>query len=110
MGLVEAGRLPEIEPKPGWHGRFFHSAHMTFAYYRIDAGAALPPHSHENEEVWHVIAGALDMRLGESAVHVGAGSAVVVPANVVHAVDAHEACSAIVVDYPLRGEVAGIRL
>lgn len=35
----------------GWLGRFFHSAHLTFAYYEIQLGAALPAHAHENEEV-----------------------------------------------------------
>lgn len=52
MGLIETDALPRISPKAGWRGRFFHSAHMTFAYYEIEAGAALPAHAHENEEVW----------------------------------------------------------
>ena len=57
MGFLDPSKLPEIEPKPCWHGRFFHSDHMTFAYYEISAGEALHLHSHPNEEVWHIIEG-----------------------------------------------------
>ena len=36
------------EPLPGWHGRFFHAEHMTFAHYDIDAGApSLHEHHHD---------------------------------------------------------------
>lgn len=110
MGFIDTQSLPEIEPKAGWHGRFFHSEHMTFAYYTIDAGATLPAHAHANEEVWHVIEGAIELTLGEQTRSVSAGNALVVPPNTVHAVRANEACRVIVVDHPVRDEVAGIRV
>lgn len=110
MTLIEVASLPEVQPKPGWRGRFFHSAHMTFAYYDIDAGAMLPAHAHENEEVWHVAGGALEMTVGDERMRVGPGCAVVVPSGVVHAAVALEACRAIVVDHPARREVAGISM
>jgi unsaturated pyranuronate lyase len=108
MGFIEPSALPEVEPKAGWHGRFFHSAQMTFAYYSIDAGAVLPPHMHANEEVWHVIDGSIDLTLGEETRTVSAGNALVVPANVLHAAHAKHQCRVIVVDHPVRDEVAGI--
>lgn len=108
MGFVDPRTLPEVQPKAGWHGRFFHSEHMTFAYYTIDAGAALPAHAHPNEEVWHVIEGSMELTLGDETQCVGAGNALVVPANVVHAAHAHERCRVIVVDHPARHDVAGI--
>lgn len=110
MGFIDVRNLPEIEPKPGWHGRFFHSAHMTFAYYTLDAGAALPSHSHDNEEVWHVIEGAVELTLDGQTRNVRAGDALVVPANAVHAARAQEACRVIVVDHPVREDVAGIKV
>src|SRR5262249_7120148 len=79
MGLIDPKSLPAAEPKPGWHGRFFHSEHMTFAYYDIEAGAALHAHSHPNEEVWHLIDGEADVTLGDKTMRVGAGCAVVIP-------------------------------
>ena len=37
--------LPEREIVPGFHGRFVHSASMTFTYWRIEPGAMIPAHS-----------------------------------------------------------------
>jgi quercetin dioxygenase-like cupin family protein len=108
MGLIELGALPEVQPKPGWRGRFFHSAHMTFAYYEIEAGATLHRHAHENEEVWHITQGVLEMTLGERRLVANAGNAVVIEGGTEHAAVAREYCSAIVVDYPLRHELAGM--
>ena len=110
MGFIDPGTLPQAEPKPGWHGRFFHSEHMTFAYYEIDAGAALHAHSHPNEEVWHIIEGEVDLTLGDETRAVRAGSAVVVPAGTPHAVAVKKRCRAIGVDYPVRREVGGVKI
>jgi len=83
---------------------------MTFAYYEIDAGASLHVHSHPNEEVWHIIEGEVDLTLGEETRCVRAGHAVVVPAGTAHAVAVNKGCRVIVVDYPVRHEVAGIEI
>lgn len=110
MAFIEPDALPEVQPKDGWHGRFFHSEHMTFAYYTIDAGARLPPHAHANEEVWHVTEGAIELTLGDETRNVPAGDAVVVPADVLHAAHAKQSCRVIIVDHPVRHEVAGLEI
>jgi len=110
VGFIDPSELPEVEPKSGWHGRFFHSEHMTFAYYEIDAGASLHAHSHSNEEVWHIIEGEVDLTLGAETKRVGAGQAVVVPPETMHAVAVSNGCRVIVVDYPVRREVAGVEI
>lgn len=110
MGFIDPTVLSRVEPKPGWHGRFFHSEHMTFAYYEIDVGAALHAHSHPNEEVWHIIEGEVDVTLGEETRCVRAGYAVVIPGGTAHAVAVKKRCRAIVVDYPVRHEVGGVKI
>ena len=110
MGFIDPSTLPVAEPKPGWHGRFFHSEHMTFAYYDIDAGATLHEHMHPNEEVWHIIDGDVDLTLDGKTRRVSAGCAVVVPPNTTHAVEVKNGCRAIVVDCPLRHELAGLQI
>jgi len=110
MGFIDPSALTEAEPKPGWHGRFFHSEHMTFAYYEIDGGAALHAHSHPNEEVWHIIDGEAELTLGEETRCVRAGAAVVIPAGTKHMVGVKKGCRAIVVDYPVRHEVGGLKI
>jgi quercetin dioxygenase-like cupin family protein len=83
---------------------------MTFAYYDIAADADVHAHEHRNEEVWHVVAGALELSLGEETRVVRAGEAAIVPAGVRHSVRVIEPTRAIVVDYPVRESLAGIRL
>ncbi len=110
MPFIDPNALPEVQPKPGWHGRFFHSENMTFAYYDLDAGASLHAHSHENEEVWHIIDGDVDLTLDGETRNVTAGNAAIVPPGTTHAVAVKNGCRVIVVDYPVRREVAGARI
>jgi len=108
--FVDPSALPEHEPRPGWSGRFFHSDHMTFAYYEIAPGADVHSHEHSNEEVCHIVEGALELTLdGESKI-VRAGEAVIVRAGQTHSVRATKPTRAIVVDHPVREQVAGIRI
>ena len=34
MPIVDVNALAAKEPLPGWTGRYFHSEHMTFGWYR----------------------------------------------------------------------------
>ena|SRR5581483_12380178 len=110
MPFIDPNALPVIDVKTGWHGRFFHSEHMTFAYYLLDAGATLHEHSHPNEEVWHVLQGSIDLAVGPETRTLRAGEAAIVPANTPHSVTATPGCRVIVVDHPARHEVAGKRI
>ena len=108
MGVIDPKNLRVAEPKPGWHGRFFHSEHMTFAYYDIEPGAALHAHSHPNEEVWHVIEGELEVSIGGQTQVAGPGFVAIVPPDTLHSVRALTDGRAIVVDYPLRQSIGGV--
>lgn len=57
-------------PLPGWSGRFFHTGAMTFAHYELSADATpLHEHRHEQEEVWNVVSGEVELTIaGESTV------------------------------------------
>ncbi|MGI8903358.1 MAG: cupin domain-containing protein [Solirubrobacteraceae bacterium] len=108
MPFIETSKLPAKEPKPGWIGRFFHSEHMTFAYYEITPGSQLHLHHHSEEEVWHIIEGELEMVLGDTTRIVHAGEAVVVPAEAEHSARTSGYCRAIVVDFPAREAVGSV--
>ncbi len=103
MAVVDTTKLDVIERKPGWHGRYFHSPSMTFAHYEFEAGSSIHEHFHEQEEVWEVIEGELDVTVDGVTQTVGPGMAAIVPPNTPHAVRAVTDGKAIVVDYPLRG-------
>ncbi|HTX47853.1 MAG TPA: cupin domain-containing protein [Caulobacteraceae bacterium] len=102
MPLVDTHALPVIERLPGWRARIFHSGAMTFAHYAFDAGASIHEHQHEQEEVWNVIEGALEVTIDGAAQVAKAGMVAIVPPNTRHSVRALADGKAIVVDHPLR--------
>jgi quercetin dioxygenase-like cupin family protein len=102
MNFIDTSTLKILERRPGWRGRFFDSGAMTFGHYDFDAGADIHPHSHEQEEVWHVLEGRLRITIGGETVEAGPGFIAVVPPNVEHAVVALTDGKATVVDTPRR--------
>ena len=102
MPFVDTSKLTVIERKPGWHGRFFHSPHMTFVHYKFEKGASVHTHFHEQEEVWQVIEGELELTVDGVVQVAGPGMAAIVLPNVPHSIKALTDGKAIVVDYPTR--------
>lgn len=102
MGIIDTRGLKVIERLPGWKGRYFDSENMTFGYYEFEAGSSIHEHSHSNEEVWNVIDGRLEVRIGDETRVAGPAFVALVPSNTRHSVKAITRGRAIVVDYPLR--------
>jgi quercetin dioxygenase-like cupin family protein len=94
--------VPEVERRPGWRGRTFHSPSMTFAHWSFTAGSDIHEHDHPQEEVWHVIEGELEITLDGETRLAQPGLVAIVPPNTPHSVRAVTDGTAIVVDYPLR--------
>jgi quercetin dioxygenase-like cupin family protein len=104
MPVVETGNLKVTERLPGWYGRYFHSANMTFAHYDFKRGASIHEHFHPQEEVYEVIEGELELTMEGATQIVRAGLVAIVPSNAPHSVKALTDGRAIIVDYPLRRE------
>ncbi len=104
MTFIDIKKLPTIERLPDWRGRYFNSPSMTFAHYEFDAGATMHEHSHQQEEVWQIIDGEVEISIAGATQRAGPGAVGVVPANTPHFVKAISSGRAIVVDYPLREE------
>jgi quercetin dioxygenase-like cupin family protein len=102
MTVIDTRKLAVVERKPGWRGRYFDSANMTFGHYDFDAGAVIHAHSHEQEEVWHVVEGELEVTIAGATSRAGPGAAAIVPPNTAHEVRALTNGKAIVVDWPIR--------
>jgi quercetin dioxygenase-like cupin family protein len=102
MPFIDTSNLPIVSRKPGWYGRQFDSPSMTFVHYDFDAGASIHRHSHDQEEVWHVIEGELEIFIAGETRRAGPGMVGIVPPNTMHEVKALTSGKAIVVDYPLR--------
>src|ERR1700730_10299642 len=53
--FLDTNKLPTVERLPGWRGRYFDSANMTFAHYEYDAGSWIHEHSHPQEAVYEIL-------------------------------------------------------
>ena len=102
MPFLDIGSLRVTERLPGWHGRYFHSACMTFAHYDFVRGSSIHKHFHPQEEVYEVIDGELEVTIDGVAQIARAGMVAVVPGGACHSVKALTDGRAIIVDYPLR--------
>ena len=107
MPFIDTSKLHTVERLPGWHGRFFHSPNMTFANYTFTKGSSIHEHSHEQEEVWQIVEGELEITIDGVAQIAGPGIVGVVLPNARHSVRALTDGRAFVVDYPLR-ETPGV--
>jgi mannose-6-phosphate isomerase-like protein (cupin superfamily) len=106
MPFLAPGDMLSGEPLPGWHGRFFHAQHMTFAHYDIEAGApSLHEHHHEGEEVWHVVDGEIALSVGGEEHTLRSGDAAVIPPNTPHSARVVGACRVVVADHPRRDQL-----
>jgi len=105
MPCIDVRSQTTGEPLPGWHDRYFAAESMSFAYYDVDAGASIHAHSHDEEEVWHIIEGTLEITIDGETVAAGPGTAAVVPPNIVHSVKARTNARVIVADHPARHRI-----
>ena len=106
MPFVDTNSLPVIERLPGWNGRYFHSANMTFVRYDFTRGSSIHEHFHLEEEVYEVVDGELEVTIDGVAQIARAGLVAIVPSNVRHSVKALTDGKAIIVDYPARHSFA----
>jgi quercetin dioxygenase-like cupin family protein len=104
MPFVDTNNLKVIERLPGWHGRYFHSEHMTFAHYDFKRGSSIHEHFHDEEEVYEVLEGELEITVDGVPQIARPGLVAIVPANVRHAVKALTDGRVIVIDHPARPE------
>ena len=102
MPFVDTNALKVVERLPGWKGRCFHSASMTFAHYEFAAGSSIHEHFHPEEEVYEVIEGELEVTIDGEAQIAKPGVVAIVPANSRHSVRALSDGLLIVVDHPSR--------
>lgn len=107
MPIVDVEALKVVERLPGWRGRYFHSATMTFAHYDFDAGAEIHEHHHPEEEVYEVLAGEIEIVIDGERHIARPGLAAIVPADVRHFVRALTDGRLIVIDHPARPELGG---
>jgi quercetin dioxygenase-like cupin family protein len=104
MPFVDTSTLKVTERLPGWSGRYFHSANMTFAHYEFKRGSTIHEHFHPQEEVYEVIEGEMELTVDGETKIARPGLVAIVPSNARHSVKALTDGRAIIVDSPSRRE------
>ncbi len=94
---VELERLNEFASR-----RVIHSERMTTARIHLKKGAVVPRHSHENEQITHVLAGSLQFEFPGRELTVREGEVVEIPPHEPHRVVALEDSLAMDIFQPVR--------
>jgi len=102
MPFVDTREIAPFEKHPGWRGRIFHTIGMTFGWWDFDKGAEIHEHHHEQEEVWQVLEGELEITVDGLTRLVTPGIVGVVPPNTPHRVIARTSGRAVAIDNPSR--------
>ena len=108
MPFINLNDSDTTELIPGFHVRFIHSANMTFAHWKVEAGAKLPEHSHLHEQVCNVITGEFELTIDGKSTVLGPGGVGIIPSNAVHSGIAHTDCHVIDVFNPIREDYRAI--
>lgn len=114
MTLHEWSGVPAEAMNPKMTRRVIHAARITIARLEMLAGAHVPEHSHENEQITMVERGRLRFHFGSREVVVGPGQCLEIPPNLPHSVDVLEDSSVTDLFSPrredwIRGEDAYLR-
>lgn len=87
---------------PGCRARLVHAERMTISQVSLDAGAVVPEHAHEHEQVSNVISGEFAFTIGGKTHVLQPGQIAVIPSGVLHVGKALTDCYIIDVFSPVR--------
>lgn len=90
MPLHDWSAIPAEPMNPKFSRQVIHSARLTVARLHILAGAHVPEHAHENEQISMVESGLLRFHIDGREILVRPGQSLEIPPNVPHSVDALE--------------------
>jgi len=102
MPFIDIESLNEKEVFPGYKGRAIHTGTATYMYWKVDAGAAVPEHSHKQEQVANVLQGVFELTIDGETKLLEPGKVAVISPNVKHSGRAITYCELLDVFYPER--------
>jgi quercetin dioxygenase-like cupin family protein len=85
--FADVGSLPRQQIWAGVVGRTVHSERVSFSLLELEAGAVVPEHAHENEQVGLLLEGSVTFTIGDETRELGPGATWRILAHVPHSVD-----------------------
>ena len=102
MFFVDTKKLVTKEVIKGYKACSIHTGTMTFMYWTVEEGAAMPLHQHIHEQVAHVLKGKFELTVNGETRILEPGTVAVIPPNVPHGGRAITACELLDVFNPER--------
>ncbi|MGB0597023.1 MAG: cupin domain-containing protein [Rubripirellula sp.] len=94
MPFIDIDSMPAQEVVPGCRLRTPYGKNLMLSYLEMDAGAEIPLHDHPHEQGGILLAGKLELTIGEETRVVQPGAMFLIPPNVPH--------RAVAIDGPVR--------
>ena len=94
--------VPEQELSTGIRRRYVTTDRVTIARFALAKGAVVRMHSHEHEQISHVLSGALRFTIAGQTMEMRAGDVVQIPSRAEHGVEVVEDAVVIDVFSPIR--------
>ncbi|MEE2934517.1 MAG: cupin domain-containing protein [Planctomycetota bacterium] len=94
MPFIDIDSMPAQEVVPGCRLRTPYGKNLMLSYLEMDAGAEIPLHDHPHEQGGILLAGKLELTIGEETRVVQPGAMFLIPPNVSH--------RAVAIDGPVR--------
>ena len=102
MNFISKADLPAREVIKGYQARTIHTGNLTLVYWSVEAGAAMPLHSHLHEQVSHVLSGIFELTVGDETRLLDPGIVAAIPPHIPHGGRAVTDCELLDVFYPER--------
>ncbi len=103
--LIDYNTLEKKQLFPGIIASIAHSDNFTLTRVTLEKGAHLPEHSHPHLQWTHVLAGELEMVVGEENLLLKPGMTAAIPSNMPHSAYALSECIVIDVFNPTRDDL-----
>ena len=102
MAFVELSGLVSKEIIKGYTARSIHTGTLSLIYWTVEAGTAMPIHSHVHEQVAHVLNGKFELTVDGETRILEPGIIAVIPPHVPHGGKALTDCELLDVFQPER--------
>jgi quercetin dioxygenase-like cupin family protein len=102
MTYYPSGNISQRELFPGCRAKLVHTQNMTISQVNLDAGAVVPEHSHDHEQVSNVVEGKFEFTIDGVSHILGPGDVAVIPSKAPHVGKALTNCFILDVFYPVR--------